>query len=148
MASIAAKGGQIRIVSSTILSPSTKAVIADFTAKYPTTQHITYDANSVAGLVKANGDSFGKAIVPSYDFSKAKVIVGLSCDFLGSWIAPHEYSVQYVAGRKLNSGKGGKKDMSRHYQFETTMSLTGANADYRAAVKPSQGRLGCIGALQ
>ncbi|MCP1381431.1 TAT-variant-translocated molybdopterin oxidoreductase [Runella salmonicolor] len=138
LASIAAKGGQIRIVSSTILSPSTKAVIADFTAKYPTTQHITYDANSVAGLVKANGDSFGKAIVPSYDFSKAKVIVGLSCDFLGSWIAPHEYSVQYVAGRKLNSGKGGKKDMSRHYQFETTMSLTGANADYRAAVKPSQ----------
>ena len=37
---IAVKGGQIRIVSSTILSPSTKAAIADFTRKYPTTKHV------------------------------------------------------------------------------------------------------------
>ncbi|MEY4525451.1 MAG: hypothetical protein RIR57_821, partial [Bacteroidota bacterium] len=28
--------------------------------------------------------------------------------------------------------------MSRHYQFETILSNTGANADYRAAYKPSQ----------
>ncbi len=133
-----AKGGQIRLVSSTILSPSTKAVIADFTSKYPTTKHVMYDANSVAGLVKANNDSFGKAVVPSYDFSKAKVVVGISCDFLGTWISPEIFSQQYVQGRKLSSAKGGKKEMSRHYQFETTLSLTGSNADYRTAVKPSQ----------
>ena len=138
LASIAAKGGQIRIVSSTILSPSTKAVISDFTKKYPTTQHITYDANSLAGLVKANEISFSKAAIPSYDFSKAKVIVGLSCDFLGTWLSADEFSRQYVKGRKLSSAKGGKRDMSRHYQFETILSLTGSNADYRAAVKPSQ----------
>ncbi|TAG64068.1 MAG: molybdopterin oxidoreductase, partial [Runella slithyformis] len=73
LAAVAARGGAISIVSSTIISPSTKAVIADFTAKYPTTKHITYDANSVWGLIKANADSFGKAVVPSYDFSKAEV---------------------------------------------------------------------------
>ena len=28
--------------------------------------------------------------------------------------------------------------MSRHYQFETGMSMTGANADYRGMFKPSQ----------
>ncbi|MEZ4901381.1 MAG: hypothetical protein R2822_06280 [Spirosomataceae bacterium] len=61
------QGGQIRIVSSTLLSPSTKAVIADFTAKYPTTKHIVYDANSVAGLVKAES-SFNKAVVPLIRF--------------------------------------------------------------------------------
>lgn len=138
LASIAGKGGQIRIVSSTILSPSTKAVIADFTAKYPTSKHIMYDANSVGGLVKANGDSFGKAVIPSYDFSKAKVVIGVGCDFLGTWIAPEIFSQQYVQGRKLSSAKGGKKEMSRHYQFETTLSLTGSNADYRTAIKPSQ----------
>lgn len=138
LASIAGKGGQIRIVSSTILSPSTKAVIADFTAKYPTSKHIMYDANSVGGLVKANGDSFGKSVVPSYDFSKAKVVIGVGCDFLGTWIAPEIFSQQYVQGRKLSSAKGGKKEMSRHYQFETTLSLTGSNADYRTAIKPSQ----------
>jgi MoCo/4Fe-4S cofactor protein with predicted Tat translocation signal len=138
LASIAGKGGQIRIVSSTIMSPATKAAIADFKTKYPTTEHVMYDANSVAGLVKANADSFGKAIVPAYDFSKAKTIVGLSCDFLGTWVAPVEFSRQYVNGRKLSSAKGGNKNMSRHYQFETILSLTGSNADYRTAIKPSQ----------
>src|SRR5687767_6846478 len=43
---IAGKGGQIRIVSNTILSPSTKAAIERFKAKYPTTQHVQYDQSS------------------------------------------------------------------------------------------------------
>jgi MoCo/4Fe-4S cofactor protein with predicted Tat translocation signal len=60
--SVAAKGGGIRIITSTILSPATKAVVADFVAKYPTTRHITYDANSVFGLVQANQSSFGKRL--------------------------------------------------------------------------------------
>jgi len=54
LASISAAGGAIRIVSQTILSPSTKAVIADFKSKYPTTEHITYDASSAYGILKAN----------------------------------------------------------------------------------------------
>lgn len=132
---IAARGGAIRIVTSTILSPSTKAVIADFIAKFPTTQHVMYDANSVFGIVQANQASFGKAVVPSYDFSKAKTIVSIGADFLGGWIAPLEYTRPYAQTRKLGNGK---KDMSRHYQFETILSMTGSNADYRGTYKPSQ----------
>ena len=138
LGAIAAKGGQIRIVSSTILSPSTKSVIADFAIKYPTAKHIMYDANSVSGLVKANADCFGKASIPAYDFSKANTIVSLGCDFLGTWVSPEVFSKQYVQGRKLSSVKDGKRTMSRHYQFETVMSMTGASADYRSAIKPSQ----------
>ncbi|QRR03138.1 TAT-variant-translocated molybdopterin oxidoreductase [Dyadobacter sandarakinus] len=135
---IAAKGGAIRILSSTILSPSTKAVIADFTAKYPTTTHVVYDANSSAAILKANELSFGKAVFPSYDFSKAKVIIGIDADFLGTWVAPDGYAKAYAATRRVSSEAGGKKDMSRHYQFESGLSVTGSNADYRVAVKPSQ----------
>lgn len=138
LASIAAKGGAIRIVSSTILSPSTKSVIADFAAKYPTTKHISYDPNSASALVKGNELSFGKAVLPSYDFSKAKLIVGVDADFLGTWIAPDTFSAQFAQTRIVSSAKDGKKDMSRHYQFESVLSLTGSNADYRTAVKPSQ----------
>ncbi|MBP6386534.1 MAG: TAT-variant-translocated molybdopterin oxidoreductase [Pseudarcicella sp.] len=130
---IAAAGGQIRIVSNTILSPTTKKVLGDFSAKYPTTKHIVYDANSVSGLIEANG-----GILPSYDFSKAKTIVSVGADFLGTWIAPEEYAAQWAKTRRVSSEKGGKKEMSRHYQFETIMSMTGANADYRSTYKPSQ----------
>ncbi|GAB4052331.1 TAT-variant-translocated molybdopterin oxidoreductase [Spirosoma litoris] len=136
--SIAAKGGAIRIVTSTILSPATKAVIADFAAKYPTTRHITYDAHSVFGIVQANQASFGKAVIPSYDFGKAQTIVSVGADFLGTWVGPIEYMGPYAQGRKIGAVGDGKKTMSRHYQFETGLSMTGANADYRTAIKPSQ----------
>lgn len=138
LAQIAESGRPIRLVSSTIISPSTKSVIADFVAKYPTTTHVTYDANSASALIKANESSFGKAVVPAYDFSKADVIVGIDADFLGTWLAPTTFSKQYAETRRVSSAEGGKKDMSRHYQFESILSLTGSNADYRSAVKPSQ----------
>jgi len=140
LAQIAARGGAIRIVSSSVVSPSSKAVIADFAAKYPTTRHIQYDTNSAYGIALANQASFGKAVVPSYDFSKARVIVSVGADFLGSWVNPLEFVVQYGRTRKLGAVKaqGNRKEMSRHYQFESTMTMTGSNADYRTGIKPSQ----------
>ena len=132
---IARTGGQIRIVSNSILSPSTKAAIARFTSKYPTTQHIQYDQVSQYGMLKANEESFGTAMIPSYDFSKAATIVGIAADFLGSWGATIENTKQYAETREVGETK---KQMSRHFQFETIMSLTGANADYRTTIKPSE----------
>lgn len=132
---IARTGGQIRIVSNTVLSPSTRAAIQRFTTKYPTTQHIQYDPVSQYGMLKANEESFGTAMIPSYDFSKASTIVGIGADFLGSWGATIENTKQYGQTRYVGEDK---KDMSRHYQFESILSLTGANADYRTPIKPSE----------
>jgi molybdopterin-containing oxidoreductase family iron-sulfur binding subunit len=132
---IAAKGGQIRIVSNTLLSPSTSAAIAKFVAKYPTAQHIQYDPISSYGIWKANEESFGTGFIPSYDFSKAATIVSIGADFIGTWLSPIEHSKQYAATRTISEEK---REMSRHFQFESNMSLTGANADYRSMIKPSQ----------
>lgn len=132
---IAGKGGQIRIVSNTILSPSTKTTIERFKAKFPTTQHIQYDQTSHYGILKANEESFGKAMIPSYDFSKAKTIVSVAADFLNSWGSPIENTKQYAKSREVGEDK---KDMSRHYQFESILTISGANADYRTQIKPSE----------
>jgi molybdopterin-containing oxidoreductase family iron-sulfur binding subunit len=129
-------GKKIRIVSSTVNSPSTKAVIADFAAQYPNTKHIQVDAVSYTGIIKANENSFGKAVLPRYRFDKANLIVSFGADFLGTWISPLEFSRQYVSKRN-NTALEGKK-MSRHIQFETGMSLTGTNADARLPLKPSE----------
>ena len=51
---VQASGKKIRIVSSSLNSPSAKAVVTDFTAKYPTTKHVQYDAVSYTGIIKAN----------------------------------------------------------------------------------------------
>ncbi len=128
------KGGKIRILSSSIISPSTKALIAEFSAKYPGTEVVTYDAISCSGTLKANEMSFGKYALPTYHFENANVVVGFNADFLTNWTNSTLNARQYAENRKLF----GKKNMSRHYQFESTLSLTGSNADHRYKIKPSQ----------
>lgn len=131
----ALKGGNIRILSSSIISPSTKAVIAEFIEKHPGTKHVSYDAVSYNALVLANKNVFGKSVVSTYDFSKAKVVVGIACDFLGNWLSGPEFAKQYAKNRKVSKDN---PEMSQHFHFESNMSLTGANADYRYMVKPSE----------
>jgi MoCo/4Fe-4S cofactor protein with predicted Tat translocation signal len=136
LTAIKAGGKKIRLVSSTVHSPSTLAVIADFIAQYPTAKHINYDAVSYTGIIQANQNSFGKAVLPHYNFDKADIIVSFGADFLGTWISPVEFTNQYVQNRNNKSLQN--KKMSRHIQFETGMSLTGTNADVRIPVKPSE----------
>ncbi len=134
--SIAANSGAIRIVSNTILSPSTKAVIQKFIEKYPTTQHVVYDQESLYAIRLAHRNYFGKDVIPSYDFSQAKTVVSIGADFLGGWLSPIEHSRAWSETRKLSSD--GQKDMSRLYSFEAMLTMTGASADYRAPIRPSQ----------
>jgi molybdopterin-containing oxidoreductase family iron-sulfur binding subunit len=122
----------IRIVTSTIVSPSINAAIEDFKVAYPNTQVVTYDAVSASGLLDANEENFGQRVVPSYDFSAAKVVATFGADFLGTWISPIEYAAGFAKARKAN------KDMMRLYALESGMSLTGSNADHRIFVKPSE----------
>ncbi|SDP93910.1 quinol:cytochrome c oxidoreductase iron-sulfur protein precursor [Mucilaginibacter sp. OK268] len=136
LAAIKAAGKNIRLVTSSINSPSTLAVIADFIKQYPTAKHVTYDAVSYTGIIQANQNSFGKAVIPHYNFDKADIIVSFGADFLGTWISGEEFTRQYVSNRNNKSLES--KKMSRHIQFESGMSITGTNADNRLAIKPSE----------
>ena len=127
-------GGAV-IVTSSITSPSTKAVIAQFLAKHPGSKHVTYDAVSFSGMLLANEASYGKKVIPSYHFEKAKAIVSLSADFLGTWLSPVEFAKQYATGKKIDEKNPA---MSKHIHFETVASLTGSNADEKYLCRPSE----------
>jgi hypothetical protein len=137
LAAIKAAVKRSALVTSTITQPIyTLAVIADFIKQYPTAKHVTYDAVSYTGIIQANQNSFGKAVLPHYNFDKADIIVSFGADFLGTWISGEEFTRQYVSNRNNKSLES--KKMSRHIQFESGMSLTGTNADVRIAIKPSE----------
>jgi len=123
---------KIAIVSESVISPTTNAAIAEFKSTFSAVDHIQYDPISANGIVQANNGIF-----PNYKFAKADVVVGFSADFLGGWGSSIEYTRDYAAQRKVRRGKNAKNTMNKHYQFETAMSLTGANADERIAIKPS-----------
>ncbi len=128
-------GAPIVILTSTIISPSTKEVINQFIAKYPGTRHIQFDAISCTGLLLANESSYGRRAIPSFRFDNAKTIVSLGADFLGTWISPVEFNKQYAAGRKIDEKK---PQMNKHIHFESVLSITGANADERYIHRPSE----------
>lgn len=135
LSEISNAGGNIRLLTPSIISPSAKAVIQNFINKYPTAKHIVYDAVSVSGILEANKESFGSAMIPSYNFDKANVIVGVGCDFLGNWMSSIENIKGYSQNRKVSADN---PTMSRHIQIEARLSLTGSNADTRHACLPSE----------
>ena len=119
------KGGQIVLLTNTLASPSTEKLIAEFIAKNPTAKHVVYDAVSESAALDAFETVFGERALVDYDFSKANTIVSLDADFLGDWQGG-SFGSGYAKGRIPQAGK-----MSKHYQFEANMTLSGAAADKR-----------------
>ncbi|KAA9042025.1 4Fe-4S dicluster domain-containing protein [Ginsengibacter hankyongi] len=128
-------GKPVVLLTSSITSPSTKQIISEFLAKYPGSRHVQYDAVSYSGMILANEASYGKKAIPAYHFENAKVIVSLGADFLTTWLSPVVFANQYAQNRRIDEEK---PSMSKHFQFESHYSITGANADERYLHKPSE----------
>ncbi|MFB9108870.1 TAT-variant-translocated molybdopterin oxidoreductase [Flavobacterium gyeonganense] len=125
LADAKAKGGQVVLLTNTLASPSTEKLIAEFIAKNPTAKHVVYDAVSSSEALDAFESVYGQRALVDYDFSKASLIVSVGADFLGDWQGGG-YDAGYAQGRIPQNGK-----MSRHFQFESNMTLSGAAADKR-----------------
>ncbi|MEO7730179.1 MAG: 4Fe-4S dicluster domain-containing protein [Kofleriaceae bacterium] len=123
--------GKVVLLSTTITSPSLLALIERWRRAIPGFRHVVYDPMSASALRAASAQVFGRAIVPHYAFDRARVIVGLDADFLGTWLSPVEFARQYARGRATD------QPAPLHVQFEPGMSVTGTNADQRIAVAPS-----------
>jgi molybdopterin-containing oxidoreductase family iron-sulfur binding subunit len=135
---INSKGGKIVLLSSTILSPSTIKIINEFGARYKDFKWVQYDAISYSAILEANTICFGRQVIPDYHFEKTSLVVSINADFLGTWISPVHFIPGYVSRRKLDNGEN---DMLRHIHFESGMSITGANADTRKKIRPSEEKI-------
>jgi MoCo/4Fe-4S cofactor protein with predicted Tat translocation signal len=127
-------GASAVVLTSTIVSSSSKLVIQEFINKF-NGRHVEYDGDSCSGALLANEATFGTKSLPTYHFDKAKTIVSLGADFLGSWGDIVANARQYAVGRKIDEKN---PTMSKHYQFESFLSTTGANADVRYTHRPSE----------
>jgi len=121
------------LLTSTLTSASTKQIISEFLAKYPGSKHVQYDAVSYSGMLESYGA--GNRQLPTYRFDQAKVIVSLGADFLGTWLSPIENAKGYAVGRRIDEKN---PQLSKHYQFESFLSMTGASADERFNHRPSE----------
>ena len=125
----------IVLLTQTFASPSTEKLISDFKNNYRNVSHVVYDAISESSAADAFQRRYGQRGLSNYDFSMADLIVSIGADFIGDWQGGG-FEDGYTSKRIPKNGK-----MSRHIQFESNMSLTGANADTRIPVKPSEQKL-------
>ena len=125
------KDEKIILLTQSFASPTTSELIIKFQKKYPNIRHVIYDSISSSEALDAFEDKYGIRALPDYDFSNAEVIVSVGADFIGDWQGGG-FEGSYAKKRIPKKGK-----MSRHYQFESNMSLSGANADVRIPILPS-----------
>ncbi|MBT8321886.1 MAG: TAT-variant-translocated molybdopterin oxidoreductase, partial [Eudoraea sp.] len=125
-------GKQVAVLTQTYASPSTARLMGQFQEQYGNVTHVAYDAISEEAALNAFEGYYGTRALADYDFSKAELIVSFGADFLADWQGGG-FDAGYAKGRVPAEGK-----MSRHIQFESNMSLTGANADKRVPLTPSE----------
>ncbi|HMJ25085.1 MAG TPA: TAT-variant-translocated molybdopterin oxidoreductase, partial [Pyrinomonadaceae bacterium] len=130
----AKKGAGLRFLTETITSPSLAAQMKSVLTDFPEAKWHQYEPanrdNARAGAMMA----FGKPVNSIYDFSKADRILSLGSDFLAAMPGTLRYARDYAAKRRIT---GEKPEMNRLYVVESTPTTTGANADHRFSVKPS-----------
>jgi len=129
------QGAGLRILTGPVTSPTLVDQLKSLLAKYPQAKWSQFSPverrNTLAGAQLA----FGKLYDVIYDFSRADVILSLDDDFMFTEPGHLRYSRDFMARHQPISTQG---TMNRLYVVESSLSLTGSNADHRLAVKPSQ----------
>ena len=134
MAQGALQGAGLRILTETVNSPTLGAQIQELLGRFPSAKWVQWEPaqshNTRAGARLA----FGEYASAHYKLESADVIVSLDADFLGQGPASLRLAREFAARRKPEEGAR----MNRLYVIETTASLTGARADHRLPLKPSE----------
>ena len=126
-----ASGKQFVLLTGSVFSPSFKAVIAKLHETHNNFVHVEVDAVSSSEVLDVWEALTRTRALPTIDLTEANLLVSFAEDFLGGG-NPQQLSKAYSDRR--TPGKG----MMRHIQLESNMSLSGANADKRVKIKPSE----------
>lgn len=124
-------GKQTILVTGSIHSPSIKRVISELLTTYKSFKHFQLDPFSLDQYRNANRETLGIEVIPFLRFDQCQTIVSFQCDFLGTWLMPHVFAVQYSQAMKGNAG-------FEHYQFESALTITGQKATHRDAIHPDE----------
>jgi MoCo/4Fe-4S cofactor protein with predicted Tat translocation signal len=142
-AQAAGGGAGLAFLSETLTSPTLAAQRKSLLAKYPNARWVEYEPATRDNVYGGTKLAFGKPVSPVYRIQNAKVIVSLDSDFLltDGNNSNVRYARDFADGRRLRlkgAGAGKTPTMNRLYAFDTGYTITGASADHRIAIRPSQ----------
>jgi MoCo/4Fe-4S cofactor protein with predicted Tat translocation signal len=131
----ASRGAGLRILTGTVSSPTLFDQIKTLGAGLPAAKWHQYEPvnrdNAMAGARMA----FGEPVNAIYRLENADVILALDADFLACGPASVRYARDFANRRRLLNGD---REMNRLYVVEGSMTNTGAVADHRFPLRPSE----------
>ncbi|PWB46327.1 MAG: molybdopterin oxidoreductase [Candidatus Methylomirabilota bacterium] len=130
----AGRGAGLRILTETVTSPTLAHQLQALLARFPSARWHQYEPAGRDAARAGARLAFGEAIHTYYRVDKADVILALDAEFLASGPGSVRYARDFAGGRRVRTGHA---EMNRLYAIESTPSVTGAMADHRLAVRPS-----------
>ncbi len=127
-------GAGLRLLTSTITSPSLAEQIRTFLKTYPSAKWIQYESVTRDNVREGAKMAFGEYVNTVYRVDRAEVILTLDSDFLTSGPGSVRYAREFARKRRV---EGVDSKMNRLYSVESTPTNTGASADHRLRMRAS-----------
>ncbi len=128
------RGARIRLLTDTVISPALGAQIKDFLGQYPAARWHQFEAVSRDSERIGAQMAFGQMVNAQYHFDRADIIFSLDSDFLYCGPATPRWARDFATHR----GSRDRDRMNRLYVAEACYTSTGACADHRFRVRPSE----------
>jgi Fe-S-cluster-containing dehydrogenase component/anaerobic selenocysteine-containing dehydrogenase len=125
----------LRILTESTTSPTTARLLREITEQFPNARRHHYEPTHADEAYRAQQRAFGRAVQPVYRFEQADVVVSLDSDFLSGLDGGVRYARDFMSGRDLT---GDRREMNRLYVAEASVSGTGAAADHRLPLRPTE----------
>jgi MoCo/4Fe-4S cofactor protein with predicted Tat translocation signal len=127
------QGANFRILTETVTSPTLGAQLQDVLARLPQAKWYQWDAAGADHARAGARLAFGEYVSTRYAIAQSDVIVAFDADFLACGPGSLRYAREFAARRRPEQADR----MTRLYAVETMPTSTGARADHRLPVKPS-----------
>ncbi len=132
---LADRGKGLAVIGSSFNSPTLHHLRRRFLDTFPEAHWIAYEPISDENILRGVEAATGEPQLPEYSFDRARIILSLDCDFLGSETGAIKNAANFARSRYPDIESNA---MNRLYCVEGNHSITGAMADHRLALPPSK----------
>ena len=128
-------GGQLRLLTGPVSSPSLRAQVAATLRAFPGSHWHTYAAAGQDTAYEGTQQAFGRPLQVRWRFDHAKVLVALDADFLDGGAHQVGVSRDWVTARQAAAASG---ELLPLHAAASIPNLTSAKADYPLVATPAE----------
>lgn len=128
-------GAGVRILTETVTSPTLASQLQVFLKEFPAAKWHQYEPVGSNNATVGAQMAFGQPANTVYRFDRAERVLSLGSDFLTCGSGSVRYARDFAAKRRVDANRS---EMNRLYVVESTLTNTGALADHRLGLRPSE----------